>query len=322
MKHVVRLVDDLLDVGRVTAGKIVLQRRPLDLAEVVAGVVNAWRVAGRFDHHDVSIEAAPVWVEGDETRLEQVVVNLLGNALKFTPANGAVTVRVGIDGREALLEVQDAGIGMAPDLIDHVFDLFAQGTQNADRPIGGLGIGLTLVRHLVERHGGTVTARSLGPGHGSLFSVRLPAIPDQVTHVVEAKDVPRAVVSRRILLIEDNDDSREMLRILLEDAGHVVLLAADGEEGVALAASAAPDIALIDIGLPRLDGYEVARRIRAAGGSRIALVALTGYGAAEDLPRPTRPVSTSTWSSRWTSRSSLWWSLAFESAVSLVQCRR
>lgn len=261
-----------------------IERRPLDLAEVAAGVVNAWRASGRLDRHQVTVQVAPAWVEGDETRLEQVVVNLLGNALKFTPADGAVRVRVGVEGRGAVLEVQDTGIGMTWELITHVFDLFAQAAQSPDRADGGLGLGLTLVRDLVERHGGTVTARSGGHGRGSVFTVRLPAIKAPAPRVDSAA-APRAGRSRRIVVIEDHDDSREMLRFVLEHEGHTVLTAADGQEGIALVASAAPDIALVDIGLPGLDGYEVARRIRAAAGSRLTLVALTGYGAAEDRAR-------------------------------------
>jgi PAS domain S-box-containing protein len=282
--HLARLVDDLLDVGRVTAGKIVLDRRPVDLAGVAAGVVSAWRAAGRLDRHRVTVEAEAVWVDADETRLEQVVTNLLDNALKFTPGDGAVTVRVGPQDREAVLEVQDTGSGMTPDLIEGAFDLFVQGLQASDRRQGGLGIGLTLVRRLVERHGGTVAARSAGPGLGSVLSVRLPAIPAPPRPVPPALD-RRAGESRRILIVEDNDDAREMMRLALELQGHTVVAAADGPRGIDLAATGSPDIAFIDIGLPGLDGYEVGRRLRASAGPAITLVALTGYGTAQDRER-------------------------------------
>jgi PAS domain S-box-containing protein len=283
--HLARLVDDLLDVGRITAGKIVLDRRPLNLADVAAGVVNAWQTSGRLAHHRVSVEGTPTWVEADETRMVQVVTNLLGNAVKFTPTYGAVRVRVGVEGSQAVLEVQDSGMGMAPHLVGQVFSLFAQGAQPPDRSQGGLGVGLTLVRHLVERHGGTVSAHSDGPGSGSVFAVRLPRIDEPSRQAVTPPD-PRAVLTaRRILLIEDNEDAREMLQLVLEREGHTVVAAADGEEGIALAESASPELALIDIGLPRIDGYEVARRIRASAGSRLTLVALTGYGSAVDRTR-------------------------------------
>ena len=285
VRHLTRLVDDLLDVGRVTAGKVVLIRRPLDLSQAAVGVVNAWRASGRLDRHQISTQTAPVWVEADEMRLEQIITNLLGNALKYTPVDGSVTVHVGNDGRDAVFQIDDTGVGMAPELVGRVFDLFTQGPQSPDRGDSGLGIGLTLVRHLVELHGGTVTAGSAGLGRGSVFTVRLPRVEQPSKRAVAASE-PQKVASRRILLIEDNDDAREMLQFMLEREGHVVLTAADGQNGIALAASTAPDIALVDIGLPGLDGYEVARRIRAAAGAaRLTLVALTGYGAGDDRAR-------------------------------------
>jgi signal transduction histidine kinase/DNA-binding response OmpR family regulator len=284
VRHLARLVDDLLDVGRVTAGKITLVRRPLDLAEVAGGVVSAWRASGRLDGHRATLTATPVWVEADETRLEQVVSNLLGNAVKFTPMAGAVTVRVRPDGGDAVLEVEDTGVGISAELIGRVFDLFVQDEQSPDRARGGLGIGLTLVRRLVERHGGTVTARSAGLGRGSVFTVRLPAMALPAQQPGPGTE-PASKEPRRILLIEDNDDAREMLRFGLEREGHTVLEASAGQEGLELATSAAPDVALIDIGLPGLDGYEVARRIRAAVGRMLTLVALTGYGTADDRRR-------------------------------------
>jgi signal transduction histidine kinase len=281
--HLTRLVDDLLDIGRVTAGKVTLTRRPLDLAGVTTGVVQGWRAAGRLARHRVTLEAAPVWVEADETRLEQIVANLLGNALKFTPADGAVTVRVSRQDGQAMLQVEDAGAGMPAELVGRVFDLFVQGVQTPDRAHGGLGIGLTLVRHLVERHGGTVTAASAGAGCGSTFTVRLPAI--AAPPPAAPPPASRPSTPRRVLLVEDNDDAREMLRFVLEADGHAVLAAADGPQALALAATAAPDLALVDIGLPGLDGYEVARRLRASTSRPLVLVALTGYGAPEDQAR-------------------------------------
>ena len=281
--HLARLVDDLLDVARVTTGNITLSRRPVELAGFVETVVSAWRHSERLDRHRVSVTGGPAWVEADETRLEQIVSNLLGNAVKFTPAGGAVAVRVRADRAEAVLEVEDTGVGIPAELIDRVFDLFVQGDRSVERTQGGLGIGLTLVRRLVERHGGRVTVRSGGPGEGSLFTVRLPAIAPPSRRMAPAPQ--HGAEPRRILLVEDNDDAREMLRFALAREGHTVLEAASGHEGIELATSATPDIALIDLGLPGRDGYEVARTIRAALGRDITLIALTGYGSPDDRRR-------------------------------------
>ena len=286
VQHLSRLVDDLLDVSRVTTGKVVLDRRPLALAELVADVLSGWRAAGRLDRHDVSAHVSPIWVDADETRLQQVVSNLLGNALKYTPASGGVAVRVAADGDSALLEVADTGIGIPPELLERLFDPFVQGERALDRAQGGLGLGLTLVKALVELHGGTVQARSPGRGQGSALTVRLrriaaPAVPG-------APALPGGPAPRRcrVLVVEDHDDAREMLRVLLTLAGHEVDEAADGPTGLDLALTVRPDVALIDVGLPGLDGYEVARRIRrGAGGTSILLVAVTGYGQAEDRQR-------------------------------------
>jgi PAS domain S-box-containing protein len=287
VEHLSRLVDDLLDVSRVTTGKVVLTRQPLDVAEVVAHTMSTWRAAGRLDRHRVSLDAVPVWVFADKTRLEQIVANLLGNALKYTPDGGDVGVTVAGDGGTAVLRVADTGVGIPPHLIERVFDLFAQGDHGLDRGQGGLGIGLTLVRRLVEMHDGRVTALSEGPGRGSVFTVTMPAIeaPAQETAGASAS-AGRTVRSRRILIIEDNDDAREMLGVLLGLGGHQVHEAADGVTGLEMANAVRPDVVLIDVGLPRLDGYEVARRLRAAHDRRsMRLVAITGYGQAEDRQR-------------------------------------
>jgi PAS domain S-box-containing protein len=279
--HLTRLVDDLLDVTRVTTGRIALDRRAVDLAAFVGRMVAAWRPPGRR----VTLDTTPVWVEADETRLEQILSNLLGNAVKFTPAGGSVAIRVAAEGDEAVVRVEDTGIGIPAELIDRIFDLFVQGERSPDRAQGGLGIGLTLVRRLVEQHGGRITATSGGVGRGSVFTVRLPAIVAQAP-VREPIASSAPAGRRRILVVEDNEDAREMLRIVLEGEGHTVYEAADGQAAVAQTLSLAPDVALIDIGLPGLDGYEVARRVRAASaGTPITLVALTGYGRADDRRR-------------------------------------
>jgi predicted ATPase/signal transduction histidine kinase len=283
--HLARLVDDLLDVGRVTMGKIVLDRQALDLAGVVSDVVTGWRGSGELARHRVGVEVEPVWVEADETRLEQIVTNLLGNALKYTPPGGDLAVRVKAEGAEAVLEVEDTGIGISPELLERIFDLFVQGDRSLDRAAAGLGIGLTLVRRLVQMHGGTVDATSAGPGRGSLFRVRLPRVAAPPRRPPPAAD-GGAGPPRRILIVEDNEDAREMLRVALEGLGHAVYAAADGRTGVELAVATAPDVGLVDIGLPGIDGYEVARRLRATSpGNVMTLIALTGYGHGDDARR-------------------------------------
>jgi signal transduction histidine kinase/ActR/RegA family two-component response regulator len=286
VQHLSRLVDDLLDVSRVTTGKVVLSLKPLDLAGLVADWIGGSRASGRLDNHQVGMEITPVWVHADETRMEQVVQNLVGNALKYTPAGGRIQVRVAADGGRAVLEVADDGIGIPPELLVSVFEPFVQGDRDPDRAQGGLGLGLTLVKALTELHGGTVRAESPGPGKGSVFTVELPRI---TTPEPPGRTAPAGALRsgrRRILVIEDNDDSREMLRMLLTLAGHEVHEAADGPTGLVVARTVVPDVALIDVGLPALDGYEVARRLRGAEeGKAMRLIAITGYGQADDRQR-------------------------------------
>jgi PAS domain S-box-containing protein len=288
MDHLCRLVDDLLDVSRATTGKVMLVRRPLDLAALVRDLMASWRAMGRLERHQVTVETEPTWVNADETRIEQVVGNLVGNALKYTPEGGRVALRVAPRGEAALFEVSDTGVGIPPSLLDKVFDLFVQADRSLDRPQGGLGIGLTLVKALVQRHDGTVEVQSEGAGKGTVFTVRLPRIPAPAPRPDEGRprSTRRAPSRRRVFVVEDNADAREMLRVALTLEGHEVHTAADGVTAVDLAVSVAPDVALIDLGLPGLDGYEVARRIRASDvGRSMRLVALTGYGQAEDRER-------------------------------------
>ncbi len=285
VQHLTTLVDDLLDVARVTTGKIVLNRGPVDLSEIARQCVSTLGASGRSDRHRVTCDARPTWIDADATRVEQIVTNLLVNALKYTPAGGAVDVTVRPADGEAVLEVRDSGIGIASDVLPRIFEVFVQGERALDRAQGGLGVGLTLVRRLVELHGGRVEAASDGAGRGSRFTVRLPlaAGPSERTGAAATR---HGEGHRRILLVEDNADAREMLRQLLALDGHEVHEARDGPGGVTVALEVQPDVALIDLGLPGLDGWEVARRIRAArGGGEIFLVALTGYGQPEDHGR-------------------------------------
>ena len=284
VQHLARLVDDLLEVGRVVTGKIVLDRRPIDFADLVHRAVSV--CAERRYDQQLEIDAQPVWIEGDLVRMEQIVNNIVGNAVKYTPPGGRIRVGVNIEGSEAVLRVEDNGYGIAPELLPRVFDLFVQGERTLDRAQGGLGIGLTLVRRLVQLHGGTVSALSEGPGRGSVFTVRLPMISGpQTTQSPSASDFPNTCV-RRVLIIEDNRDAREMFRMMLELAGHEVLEAEDGVKGLEMLKAARPDIAVIDVGLPGLNGYEIANRFRAEPHSnKVTLVALTGYGTPEARER-------------------------------------
>jgi signal transduction histidine kinase/integral membrane sensor domain MASE1/ActR/RegA family two-component response regulator len=282
IEHLRRLVDDLLDVSRVLSGKIVLQRRPLDLSVVVEQTVQVLAESGRHARHRVALQAAPVWVTADPVRIEQVVTNLLENALKYTPAGGAIDLALRRDGGLAVLSVQDSGVGIPAPLLPRVFDLFVQGEQPLQRSAGGLGIGLTLVKRIVELHGGAVAAASDGPGRGSCFTVRLPVTAPPPAPPPAPPSSPVAG-SCRVLVIEDSDDSRRMLCQLIGLLGHEAIEAADGIAGVDLALACKPDLTLVDIGLPGIDGYEVARRIRLdPAGRRLRLVALTGYGQPED----------------------------------------
>jgi signal transduction histidine kinase len=283
-RHMTRLIEDLLDVSRIRMGKASLERKHFDLAEAVFRVVEGWRSGGRLGRHPVELVRAPVWIDGDRERVEQIVSNLLDNAVKFTPAGGTIAVSVGREGDSAVLRVADRGEGIAPELIGRVFDLFVQGEQLIDRGKGGMGIGLSLVKRLSEMHGGTVSASSGGRGQGATFTVRIPAV--QPVEAPEARPVaPAAKTARRVLIIEDNDDAREMLRTALAVNGHQVQDARDGASGLAAAAQARFDVALIDIGLPDMNGYEVARRLRASADGRVRLIALTGYGQSEDRRR-------------------------------------
>jgi PAS domain S-box-containing protein len=282
--HVSRLVDDLLDASRVTGGRIVLTRRPLNLATLVSECVGSMRATGQFDHHAVEIDLGAVWVDGDTDRLAQVVTNLLDNAIKYTPSGGKIGVRVKKVSQKARIEVQDDGAGISSEILPRVFDLFARGEFGLHRSPAGLGIGLTLVKQIAELHGGRAEVASDGPGRGSIFTVTLPRVAAPQVKIA-SRDIDPGEESfkpRRILLIEDNDDARQLLRTLLEASGHEIYEAGDGPAGVEKALELKPDVVLIDLGLPGLDGYKVAARIRSTPAcSAIVLIALTGYGQRE-----------------------------------------
>jgi PAS domain S-box-containing protein len=280
--HVSRLVDDLLDAARVTSGRIILMRRPINLAELVEECISSLRETRQLDRHILETELDTVWVDADPDRLAQIVTNLVGNAVKYTPAGGKI--RVSVMAREhAIIQVQDNGSGITPELLPHVFDLFARGELGLHRSPGGLGIGLTLVKQIAELHGGHATAASDGPGRGSTFTVELPCIAAPETSSSQLKGKPKdSVRPCRILLIEDNDDARATLRDLLEASGHELYEAGDGPGGVEKAFAIKPDVALVDLGLPGFDGYETASRIRSAPEcTHVVLIALTGYGQDE-----------------------------------------
>ena len=281
-RHQARLLDDLLDVSRITRGRIELRRRLVDLSAIVAEVIEATRALADARHQEISGPPAPepLPVEADPIRLAQVVNNLLTNAAKYTPPGGRIAIATERENRTAVLRVRDSGVGIPADMLERVFDLFTQVDPTLARSQGGLGVGLTLVKSLVEMHGGAVTAHSAGPGQGSEFVVRLPLA--QTAHTKQAAVDAVAAPARHILIVEDNADAREMLSAALTLEGHRVLDSEDGLRGIEMALLHRPEIILIDIGLPGVSGFEVARRIRAALGGQVKLVALTGYGQPSD----------------------------------------
>jgi two-component system, chemotaxis family, CheB/CheR fusion protein len=288
--HVVRLVDDLLDLSRVSRGRIELRREVVELTSVVNDAVEAVRPLCAEMDHELTVTLAPqrTYVNADPLRLVQALSNLLNNACKFTDRGGRIRVIVDRKGTEAVIRVQDTGVGIAAEQLSRIFEMFAQVDASLERARGGLGIGLTLVRYLVEAHEGTVEAHSAGVGQGSEFIVRLPVVPRPRPSVspdpVGTKDA--GMLRRRILVVDDNRDATETLARVLELGGHEVHTAHDGLEAVDVAAELQPDAVLLDIGLPKLNGYDAARRIREQpGGKDVFLVALTGWGQPEDRRR-------------------------------------
>ncbi len=282
-QQMARLVEDLLDVSRLAMGKVTLHRERLDLAVLAERVLQSWQQARRSRAMRVQANVASVWIYADRVRMEQILLNLLDNAEKFSSPEQRIFVQVrGEEGR-AILRVQDEGQGIAPEEIPHIFKLFVQGPQSIERPHGGIGLGLTLVERLAELHGGEVAVFSAGRGQGAAFTVRLPAVAASEPPAMTDSPSSRSQ-ARRILLVEDNEDGRRMMETMLTLEGHVVRTASTGEAAVQAAIEWRPDIALVDIGLPDFDGHEVARRIRALTLEKPPkLIALSGFGQPADL---------------------------------------
>jgi PAS domain S-box-containing protein len=299
VRHLTGLVDDLLDVSRVTRGLVELQRERVDLKSVLASALEQARplVEARRHHLEVAIDAAPAWVDGDRIRLVQVLANLLNNAAKYTPQGGAIALSLEVAGGMASIAVRDNGIGIGPDLLPQVFELFTQAERTPDRAQGGLGLGLALVKSLVGLHGGSVEAESDGPGLGSTFRVALPLA--QVVQVARTASgsgagpaAPAALavaeqVAANVMIVDDNADAAQSLAEILRALGHRVAVAHEPRHALALAEQDWPEVFILDIGLPDIDGYALARRLRAMAeerpGERAALyLALTGYGQAHD----------------------------------------
>ncbi len=290
-QHLVRLVDDLLDVSRVARGKVTLTKKPIELSVVVMKAVEATASAFEERHHylNLSVAAGGLLVDADEVRLTQVVSNLLTNAARYTEPGGRVDVRASREGGEVVLSVRDNGTGIEPDLLPHVFSMFVQAPRGPDRLEGGLGLGLSLVSTLTALHGGTASAQSDGPGRGSEFTVRLPACTSLVTSVAPSDQSRRraaAATGRRILVVDDNRDGAEMISALLVDVGYEVQIAGDASQALSVAHAFRPHLAILDIGLPVMDGYALGRELRARlGEGAPILIALSGYGQERDQRR-------------------------------------
>jgi PAS domain S-box-containing protein len=283
----VRLVDDLLDVSRISRGKINLQKQPVDVATIVARAVESSRplIDARRHALQVTLPDEPLPVDADVTRMAQVLLNLLNNSAKYTADGGRIWLTVERSGGRVIITVRDNGMGIPADILPRMFDMFSQAERTLDRAEGGLGIGLTLVKRLTEMHGGTVEAFSEGHGHGSEFVVRLRLLSGTSPALAAGNQAtrPRASPRKRILVVDDNRDSAESLAVLLRLVGHDVRTVHDGRQALVVAETYRPGLVLLDIGLPGIDGYEVARRLRAESwGEPMTLVALTGYGGEED----------------------------------------
>jgi signal transduction histidine kinase len=284
-----RLVDDLLDVSRITSGKITLQRTTVSVREVLAQAVETARplAESRGQALEVDVPEDAGWVDGDPARLAQAVGNLLDNAIKYTDDGGRIGLRARVEADEVVIVVEDSGVGVDPELLPHVFDLFIQADRSLERKQGGLGLGLTLVRRLVEMHGGRVEAASAGPGLGSAFTIRLPCLAAEVVEPAPAAEPAEAArpagPARRILVVDDHQDSTDSLALFLRLRGHEVRTAQDGPTALDEIERYRPEVVFLDLGLPGMSGYDVARRVRMRTDlGPLQLVALTGYGTDGD----------------------------------------
>jgi CheY-like chemotaxis protein len=292
LTQLVRIVDDLLDVSRISRGKMELRKEPVELAAVVQSAVETSRPVIEERGHDLTVALPPesVTLDADLTRLAQVFANLLNNSAKYTPAGGRIRLAAERRGREVVVSVEDTGIGIPEGSLGSIFDMFSQVDRTLERTTGGLGIGLSLVKGLVEMHGGTVEVTSGGEGMGSTFTVRLPVstagppVERQAGRNGEAVAAPR----RRVLVVDDNRDSAESLAMLLRLTGNEVRTAHDGHEAVDAAGAYRPDLILMDVGMPKLNGLDATRRIRQQPwGKGVVIVALTGWGQEDDRQRTT-----------------------------------
>jgi signal transduction histidine kinase len=287
-----RLVDDLLDVSRISTGKLVVRRERLPLQPIVQNAVDTARplIEARQHTLDIALPEDPIVVDADATRLAQLIGNLLNNAAKYTPPGGRIRLDVAVRAPDVAIEVSDTGIGIPPDMVERVFDMFTQVDTSLDRSTAGLGVGLSLARRLTELHGGTIRARSDGAGKGSRFTVRLPLAgeaplpPDAPAAATSSSPTPpKGAARHRILLADDNVDFASSLAFILRGMGHEVVVTHDGAEALAAAREFRPDVAFLDIGLPKLHGYALARELRSDSATRAArLVAITGWGQDRD----------------------------------------
>ena len=286
-RHLTRIVNDLLDLSRVVSGKIVVKPQLIDLRHITRQSLQVLEESARG--HDVAVElrlpGEPVMIDADPVRADQILNNVLMNAIKYTPERGHIIVALGREGGHAVMRVQDDGVGIAPERIGTIFELFTQAENAIGRSQGGMGIGLALVRNLVELHGGTIDAQSNGLGKGSCFTIHFP-LATATAVATQEQQAPRETQlsskPRKIVIVEDNTDVRELLRLRLKRLGHEVHAVGDGISGVDTIVGTKPHMALIDIGLPRLDGYQVATQVRSQLGSDVVLVAVSGFGQPED----------------------------------------
>jgi CheY-like chemotaxis protein len=289
VNHLARLVDDLLEVSRITRGAIQLRMDRIDIATVVRNAIETSEPHMRAAGHEFEVQLPddPLWVQGDVVRLAQIVSNLLNNASAYTAAGGRIALVVAQERSQVAVRISDTGRGIAPEQLEDIFRMFHRGASATDSPsaVGGLGIGLSLARHLAQLHGGSLHARSEGPGLGSEFTLKLPLALSAPAAEAAAPAPGSQAVGLRVLVVDDNADARESLAMLLRCLGAVVQVAADGPHGLDAHAEQRFDVILLDIGMPVMGGLEVARRIRAAGGRQPILVALTGWGQPEDRDR-------------------------------------